>query len=394
MNIRRAFLALITLLLIAPYAHAQSDEKRIEALADELNTLKEKLAVPDTDAELKSNYGFGPAASKVYGNNRGLSIGGYGEMYLGRFLGEHAKTNASQGDTYRFIQYLGYKFNERVLVNAEIEIEHANELALEFLYADFMVNRALNIRSGLMLMPMGITNEMHEPTTYRGNFRPETERRIIPSTWREAGLGIWGDVAGLSYRVYAVNGLLSDGFGSKGVRGGRQKGHKFKMEDIAVVARVDYNLMDLLTIGGSYYRGGADHDPSGAVETTVSIYEAHGILRTHGLELSGLYAQSSIDGASGDVPTSQNGFYVTASYDVMPHLSSGSSNQALRPFVRFEKLHLNDDEPGLNTTEITGGIEFMPATQFVVKTEFSNKTSEVDGSDAIQEARFGFGFIY
>ena len=56
--------------------------------------------------------------------------------------------------------------------------------------------------------------EMHEPTVFLGAVRPETETRIIPSTWRENGFGIFGDVGGFAYRTYVVNGLDAGGFSS------------------------------------------------------------------------------------------------------------------------------------------------------------------------------------
>ena len=54
---------------------------------------------------------------------------------------------------------------------------------------------------------MGFINEIHEPPFYHGVIRPEVEQRIIPTTWREGGVGIFGTLApGLDYRCYVLNG--------------------------------------------------------------------------------------------------------------------------------------------------------------------------------------------
>ena len=69
------------------------------------------------------------------------------------------------------------------------------------------------IGGGLLLLPMGFINEMHEPTTFLGASRPETELRIIPSTWRENGAGLFGELGPFDYRTYVVNGLDASEFG-------------------------------------------------------------------------------------------------------------------------------------------------------------------------------------
>ena len=76
------------LLLAAPPARAQEatdpqvardDEiaelkRQLDVVLDELDRLKTSLAVPE-QPELESRYGMGPAASRVYGSGKGISIG-------------------------------------------------------------------------------------------------------------------------------------------------------------------------------------------------------------------------------------------------------------------------------------------------------------------------------
>ena len=81
----------------------------------------------------------------------------------------------------------GYRFNDRFLFNSEIEVEHAKEIFVEFAYVDFQATESFGLRGGMLLVPMGLVNEFHEPTVFMGAERPVTENRIIPSSWRENG---------------------------------------------------------------------------------------------------------------------------------------------------------------------------------------------------------------
>src|SRR5690606_5504586 len=118
----------------------------------------------------------------------------------------------------------------------EIEFEHAStgqggEVSVEFAYLDYLATPHLGVRAGMVLVPMGFVNELHEPTTFLGTTRPLTESTIIPTTWRENGAGVFGDIGDFSYRAYVINGLdavgggssRAGGFSAAGLRGGRQK---------------------------------------------------------------------------------------------------------------------------------------------------------------------------
>jgi hypothetical protein len=154
-----------------------------------------------------SILGFGPAAAKVYKIQQGVSIGGYGEVLYENFAAERENDTASgvtdQFDALRAIVYVGYKFNDRLLFNSELEWEHGTtsqggEASIEFAYLDYMLTPNFGFRGGLLLPPMGLVNELHEPPIFLGTTRPATEQAIIPSTWRE---WLWGVRPGRGVRV-------------------------------------------------------------------------------------------------------------------------------------------------------------------------------------------------
>jgi hypothetical protein len=222
--------------------------RQIDVLTREIERLKiEREKPPAADV---AQRGLGAAASKVYRSAAGVSLGGYGELVYDRFDGaDDAGLPSGRPDRLDFLRailYAGYKFSDRVVFNSELEVEHATtedgigEVAMEFGYLDFLVRPQLNVRAGLLLMPVGLVNEMHEPTAFLGSKRPEVERVILPSTWSEAGVGLVGDLGRFSYRSYVVTGLRSEEFTSAGIRSGRQGGAEALAEDFAWVGRLDW----------------------------------------------------------------------------------------------------------------------------------------------------------
>jgi hypothetical protein len=220
-------------------------ERKTDVLSQEVEKLRTNLSIPE-EAKYKSAYGMGPAASKVYSAGKGLSIGGYGEGNYSAKVGDKGSSNDS-ADMARMVLYAGYKFTDRILFNSELEFEHAStgegseskgEVSVEFASLDFFIDQRANVRAGLVLMPMGLVNRIHEPLFYFGNHRPEVEQRIIPSTWREMGAGLFGAITpNLTYTAYVVSGLDATGFTSDGIREGRGGGSNAKAENFGYVAR-------------------------------------------------------------------------------------------------------------------------------------------------------------
>ncbi|MEO2167728.1 MAG: hypothetical protein ABGY42_06330, partial [bacterium] len=241
----------------AQKAAQDKTEHETSVLADTVEVLKNAVTIPE-EIELTSHYGFAPAASKVYTKDQGLSIGGYGEVVYRQPV-KNTEGRVARSDMERLVLYLGYKFNDWIVLNTEIEFEHAStskggSASVEFAYLDFFLHANINARAGLLLMPMGIINEIHEPVSFFGVDRPEVDKRIIPTTWRENGAGIFGEFGDLiDYRIYAIGSLNGAGFSAKGFRGGRQKGSKALAENWAFVGRTDLKPLGGLILGTSIF---------------------------------------------------------------------------------------------------------------------------------------------
>ncbi|HZY30952.1 MAG TPA: hypothetical protein VFF86_04845 [Candidatus Methylomirabilis sp.] len=400
----------------------EEQERKTGILAEELETLKSKFILPET-AEYKSLYGLGPAASKVYQVSRGLSLGGYGEASANFFISDNEGPGERRdvGDFVRFVTYIGYKFTDRIIMNSEIEFEHATtsstttssagSVSVEFANLDFLLTEQANIRAGLVLMPMGFVNEIHEPLFYFGNLRPEVEQRIIPTTWRELGVGLHGTILpGLTYRTYVTNSLNANGFSKTNIRAARQSGNRALFEDLAWTARLDYTPMPGLQVGGSVFWGNTGQDQLFAgkkIDANLTLFEFHGQYQYRGLQLRALFAQGHIGdadvlsaalGANGPISSRIVGGYVEAGYDILPLLFPGTE-MSLSPFIRFERLDTQADVPAGFTPDrsrdirvINAGLSFKPIPNVVIKLDYRNLDAEV--GQIADEFNIGFGFIF
>ncbi len=367
---------------------------KIEALADELERRDLGELAP---SELTRVAGMGHSASRVYSNDHGTSVGGYGE-----FLYNLPAGAGNTFDALRGVLYVGHRFTENWLVNTEIEFEHGStsksgSASLEFGYLEYLASESFALRAGLLLVPMGLVNENHEPTAYLPVSRPKVEQRLMPSTWREMGLGAWGRKDNLEWRTYVVNGLRGADFDDSGLRGGRQKGSKADAEDLALVQRVDWHASPGLTVGGSFYVGnsaGNNEDLGGSLGTR--IVELHATWQEGPWRLQALAAQAEIDGAQAfnqsfiddpelDNPSLANtlrGAYLQLGYNV---LASSESSMALSPYVRFETLDTQADlpsnavaDPRFDEDIVTVGLALEPTDGVIIKLDYARSDENSD----------------
>ncbi len=369
-------------------------ERRIELLSDELETMR--LGPGVKDSEFESRYGFGAGASNVYRVPEGVSIGGYGEL-----LYTDRQGAANEADFLRGVLYAGYKFDEHWLFNSEYEFEHATvsdnndgsgdeapgSVSVEFAYVEYRYNANFGARAGLLLLPVGFANELHEPINFPSANRPELERRIIPSTWRENGAGVFGETDNWSWRAYVVNGFDAAGFDDTGVRGGRQSGGQAKADDLALTARFDYVGQEGLIAGVSGYHGGSGQDNAGFGTTSVTLLEAHADWRYKGFRTRVLGVLGEIDdveqlnaaqGFVGDesVGEEQEGYYLEVGYDIARHMGGAVSGE-LSPFVRYENFDTQADVPDgfsanpANDQELwVYGINWNPIPRVALKADY------------------------
>ena len=393
-------------------------ERKTNVLSQEVEKLRTNLVIPE-EAKYKSAYGLGPAASKIYSAGKGLSIGGYGEGHYQAVVGDKGNNN-DKADMERMVLYAGYKFTDHILFNSELEFEHAStgegaeekgEVSVEFASLDFFINPLANIRAGLVLIPMGFINRIHEPLFYFGNQRPVVEQRIIPSTWREIGAGFFGAITpNLTYTAYVVNGLDAAGFTSDGIREGRGGGSNARAENFGYVARMDYDpdFVPGLSLGGSAYVGNAGQNQSFAgqkADVFTQLYEAHIQWKYRGLEFRTLGSWGHINNAdilsaaAGETIGSENyGWYTEVGYDILP-LILPTTTQYVAPFFRYEHLNTIAKAPtgfAIDPTKdwqiFQVGLQYKPIPNVVLKADYRNFVAKQ--GPLADDFNLGFGFIF
>jgi len=326
----------------------------------------------------------------------------------------------SKMDFHRLVLGWNYEFSDRITLYTEVEFEHAGqEMELEFAFLDFFIDPAFNVRAGALLMPVGPLNEYHEPPLFYSVERPYFQKFIIPTTWQEGGIGIFGSpLPGLNYRVYLVSGLASSGFsGKNGLRKGRGKvagGEKKPQtgEELAFVGRLEYSPMAGFDLGLSLYEGNSDQANDAGADGGVSIVEVDGRVRMSGLDFRAVYAKIEIDDADqiniahtdpgppvipGDVAEEITGWYVELAYRLGQTMGT---DWDLVPFVRVEEINTHDKvpagttlNPAFNRNVTTYGIAYYPHPQVVFKADYENWEDDSTGPDW-EQFNLGMAFMF
>jgi hypothetical protein len=354
-----------------------------------------------------------PAAAQ---DTQSTTIGGYGEIHYTNATGPDSP---GEVNVARFVVYLAHSFSDRLAMRSELEVEDTKveggepggEIGLEQLYLDYRFSPAVTLRGGLLLPPIGIINETHEPPTFNGVNRPAYDHDVIPTTWRDIGVGVLGTIpgnSGLNYRVYLVNGLKASGFSAdEGIRGGRQEGKEASFANPSLTGRLEW-VRPGLTLGGSFWYGGsAAQDPAlgtGAFDNAVTLLSADARYVTGPFAFRGEVAPigiadaDQIDAAYGNgVAHRITGGYLEASANLLAGLAPNSS-QKLLAFARHERFNTQGDLPGgatgdpvLSRRITTVGLTYLPTFNVAIKGDY---TFNRNRSDTAQPDVFALGLGY
>ncbi|HIG90669.1 MAG: hypothetical protein ABGW67_05990 [Flavobacteriaceae bacterium] len=349
---------------------------------------------------LNTNFMFSQNVAEVLiEKGGGLVIGGYGEIHL------NVKEDANNKvDVHRLVTLLGYNFNDKVQFVSEIEFEHVNEVYVEQAFLSYAVTDNLNLRAGLMLVPMGIVNEYHEPTTFNGVERPGMDKSIVPSTWREIGFGLNGrmDNASLKYQLYLFNGFKSDGLGgSNGIRSGRQKGAEAMWNTTNVSVDVDWYGVQGFKLGVSGYFGDSNVDEGADVPGVgISMIGLDARYTNNRFGMRGQYITTSIDNTEeyntvwdSDLGSKMNGWYMETSYNIM----ASDKTERLDLFARYSNYDTHAAVVGsltrnnaYNRNVLTTGLSWHVAKGAAFKMDYQILGDE-GSDDTTSVINFGMG---
>ena len=351
--------------------------QRVEALAQELARVKAQLQQMQDDKAKAAAAAPAPAPAPAAAAiapvaaapaEPATTLTAYGEINYNR----PKDSSQAQADVRRFVLGFQHRFDEKTKVVAELETEHAvvskddnGEVEVEQLYIEHRLTDRLGARAGLVLMPVGLINNNHEPTAYYGVERNFVETAIIPSTWREAGVQLFGEhdngiswSAGLStgFDLNKWDAASSEGRESP-LRSIHQEGQLAKAHDLSVFGNIDWRGVPGLRIGAAGFTGKAGHAQAGfaAPDARVTLWDLHAQWTPGPWDLAALYTRGSISGA-GDlnaffsatvtdpvfVPKRFDGWYAQAAYKWRV-----KGDYVLAPFARFERVNTGRSFDGL-----------------------------------------------
>jgi DtxR family Mn-dependent transcriptional regulator len=323
-------------------------------------------------------------------------------------------------DFHRFVLLFTHSFSDRIRFVGELELEHAfvegreekGEIELEQAYVDFLITRGFNVRAGMILMPIGIINERHEPPVYYGVERPFIDTVIIPSTWFEAGAGIFGEVGrGWRYRAFVAAPLDASEFSAEeGIREGRQKGAEANVSSAAVTGRLEYVGIRGLTVGASGWSGRSGFQFQPRFNVPVSLAEADARFTRRRLELRGQFAQIWIDnagllnetlalttGVNPNIARSLRGFSLEGGHRVIESAPFGD----IGAFVRYENFDTQFRMPGgyvplrqFDRDAWVVGANYWPDPDVAVKVDYSIVRSRSSLLKAPNSFNVGLGWWF
>ncbi len=359
---------------------------------------------------LTSQYFQQNAANRILSVNRanGVIVGGYAQVDYNQPEGLNGNL-----DVHRLVMLLGYKFSNKVQFVTEIEYEHVKELYVEQAFLQYTIANNVNLRGGLMLVPMGIINEYHEPTTFNGVERPNVDKSIVPSTWREIGLGVTGkiDNASLRYQVYVFNGFASVNGenvlgGANGLRNGRQKGSESTINTPNFSTKIDYYGLPGLRLGLSGYLGRTQAEDGIQViegaDVGISMVGLDARYIKNRFSARGQYIHAKLTDSDKynilyetNLGSELKGWYTEIAYNLLPN----NKEQRLDAFVRYEQYDTHaatfkagiERDLGYNRNEWTTGLSYHIAQGAVVKADYQFLANAVEGNKSTGQFNLGFG---
>ncbi|PIQ33611.1 MAG: hypothetical protein COW63_05460 [Bacteroidetes bacterium CG18_big_fil_WC_8_21_14_2_50_41_14] len=344
--------------------------------------------------------------SNLLKSDQRITFGGYGQIDYNQPFGNNTLQNGNL-DVHRLVLMFGYRFSDKLSLVSEIEVEHVQEVYIEQAFLNYSFAHYLQVRAGLMLVPMGIINEYHEPTNYHGVERPLIDSYIVPTTWREIGIGFTGIIpeASMRYQAYLMNGFSSYNgaarlSGKNGLRKGRQKGAESIILKPSLAFRAEYYGLLGLNLGLSAYAGQTqsslykslsrdDQTAIARADSSVVSVKMLGVdvrYQRKALEIRGQFYHTWIsnaleynvftasNGVYNDLGSTMVGYYAEVAYNLF--YGAKFTKTELIPFVRYSVYNTQAsvaegfiENEDYQKEVITGGIDWKVVSGVVLKAD-------------------------
>jgi hypothetical protein len=359
------------------------------------------------------------------------TVGGYADvMYNNLSRGNLDNPSRNSFGQQRLVPFIYADITDHIKFATEIEIERGGpnaaqtgdgSMQIEFAQIDYLIKEAINLRAGILLMPVGKFNLLHDSPLNDLVDRPMVSRIVIPSTWFEAGAGIYGtlypsSLSKLDYELYVVNGLSQNNVGTNitdlGIRSARGSVSRDRDDSKAIVGRLAFSPMLGIEIAGSGYHGQYKQAAGTVGSGYIDMFAVDWTIQRGPFEIIGESAWTRISNnnntaatpvPAGVGPAGMHGYYIQGNYHFMPdflkkwapgHFSDASTFTAV---VRWEEVDTDTDDRtrglagGGNRRELerlTLGLNFRPIEDTVFKFDWQfntqkNATGLIPGGDLI-----------
>ncbi|MFP6816230.1 MAG: porin [Pseudomonadales bacterium] len=363
----------------------QQQQIQIAALTDKLEATQAKLDSTQsqakiTEEQLGLTVDYLAEVETAVSANR-TNLGGYGELHYNNLNADDDSRDFKEADFHRFVLFFGHQFTDRIRFNSEFEIEHSlvkdtadgsngGEVEIEQAYLEMDLNDNHWARAGLALIPVGITNETHEPPTFYGVERNDVENIIIPATWWEAGVaggGHYGNGLSWEFGVHSGLEMATDGGSAFRIRSGRQKVSHANAENLAYTLRLKYTGVPGLELAGTYQHQTDASQLSGDGLGSADLFSMQGIWNKGPFSLRALWAQWNFAGDSVELAgvDQQTGWYIEPSV----RLDLGGTDWGF--YGRFEDLDGARTRDRFEQWEL--GFNFWPTESVVLKFDYRNR---------------------
>jgi hypothetical protein len=401
----------------------------------------EAASAPDSSEQRAVHFGVDAGDERVMTRGlqpirleqQGTVIGGYGQFNLDALKVGTADDFTTRANLRRIVLFVSHRLNDDIAVYTEFEWENAlacdgckGSAEVEQAFVDWKLARdSLVLRAGLVLVPMGIINQWHEPPVFHGVERPMVDEFVIPTTWRELGAGFTGRLGEIyHYELYLTTTIDPMGLGPEGLAGGLTQGSLAPAESVAVTGRFEVEPVLGVIAGAAFFLSDAgsngDFFTVSGRKRNLSLpvlgYALDARARRWGFEARAVWAQFFLpnsgdlmsarreDGSplfpnadtTGPVATRIQGGYVEVAYDVLHQLHT---THELLPFIRLETYdtqagvpHGYTANPRLDVDELTTGLTYRPIRQLVFKSDVQLRDRRL-GYDELQ-IDLGMGYMF
>tara|TARA_B100002052_G_scaffold107146_1_gene98687 strand:+ start:69 stop:1130 length:1062 start_codon:yes stop_codon:yes gene_type:complete len=330
----------------------------------------------------------------------GPSFGGYGEL--------HYNVEGESMDFHRFVLFFNNQFDDKWSLKSEVELEHNmvgadydGELELEQAFINYHTD-AFGFKGGVLLMPVGIINEYHEPPTFLSVERPSYHKYIIPTTWFGNGFQFYGNMGSFHWSLTLFEDMVGEGIGYMGsskyaIRSARGKGETSTTTDFTKTVKLGWTGMGMkvglsMTMNdapithNSFNDGGSVGVDLNELNFSYNANNIHAVFETATINYDWSAALDADGNAYTAGQSSASGYYLHLGYDIGSLFGS-----KLVPWVGMSTYTNDDDVSDMETTENLFGLTYWPHENVTIKMEMG--TSEKGGNET-DVFNIGLGYMF